>query len=425
MLVERKRLLRTSTENNPTIINLDTSISAMKENVQVSLDRVLRGLFITKADLDREASRYSRRISEAPGQEREFVSIARQQEIKAGLYLMLLQKREENAITLAATANNAKIIDEAIADDAPVAPRSKITYLIALILGVGIPVGVIYLLELTKFKIEGRADVEKLTSAPIVGDIPLTDEKQGAIAVFENQNNLMSETFRNVRTNLQFMLGNGKKVILVTSTVSGEGKSFISGNLAISLSLLGKKVVIVGLDIRKPGLNKVFNISKREQGITQYLANPEKNLMDLVQLSDVSKNLYILPGGTVPPNPTELLARDGLDKAIETLKKNFEYVILDTAPVGMVTDTLLIGRVADLSVYVCRADYTRKNEYTLINELIDGNKLPNLCTVINGLDLKKRKYGYYYGYGKYGKYYGYGKRYGYGYGYGEQSGKEE
>ena len=425
VLVERKRLLRTSTENNPTIINLDTSISAMKENVQVSLDRVLRGLFITKADLDREASRYSRRISEAPGQEREFVSIARQQEIKAGLYLMLLQKREENAITLAATANNAKIIDEAIADDAPVSPRSKITYLIALILGVGIPVGVIYLLELTKFKIEGRADVEKLTSAPIVGDIPLTDEKQGAIAVFENQNNLMSETFRNIRTNLQFMLENDKKVILVTSTVSGEGKSFISANLAISLSLLGKKVVIVGLDIRKPGLNKVFNIPRKEIGITQYLANPENNLMDLVQLSDVSKNLYILPGGTVPPNPTELLARDGLDKAIETLKKNFDYVIMDTAPVGMVTDTLLIGRVADLSVYVCRADYTHKNEYTLINELAEKDKLPSLCTVINGLDLKRRKYGYYYGYGKYGKYYGYGKRYGYGYGYGEQSHTKE
>ena len=425
VLVERKRLLRTSTENNPTIINLDTSISAMKENVQVSLDSVLRGLFITKADLDREASRYSRRISEAPGQEREFVSIARQQEIKAGLYLMLLQKREENAITLAATANNAKIIDEAIADDAPVSPRSKITYLIALILGVGIPVGVIYLLELTKFKIEGRADVEKLTSAPIVGDIPLTDEKQGAIAVFENQNNLMSETFRNIRTNLQFMLENDKKVILVTSTVSGEGKSFISANLAISLSLLGKKVVIVGLDIRKPGLNKVFNIPRKEIGITQYLANPENNLMDLVQLSDVSKNLYILPGGTVPPNPTELLARDGLDKAIETLKKNFDYVIMDTAPVGMVTDTLLIGRVADLSVYVCRADYTHKNEYTLINELAEKDKLPSLCTVINGLDLKRRKYGYYYGYGKYGKYYGYGKRYGYGYGYGEQSHTKE
>lgn len=426
MLVERKRLLRTSTENNPAIVNLDTSIRAMKSNVQATLDGTLQGMLITKADLDREANRFSRRISDAPGQERQFVSIARQQEIKAGLYLMLLQKREENAITLAATANNAKIIDEAIADDIPVSPKRKIIYLIALVLGVGIPVGIIYLIGLTKFRLEGRADVEKLTTVPIVGDIPLTDEKNekdGSIAVFENQNNLMSETFRNIRTNLQFMLQNDKKVILVTSTVSGEGKSFISANLAISLSLLGKKVVIVGLDIRKPGLNKVFRLSTKEKGITLYLANPDTDLMSLVQPSDVNKNLSILPGGTVPPNPTELLARDGLDKAIEILKKNFDYVILDTAPVGMVTDTLLIGRVADLSVYVCRADYTHKVEYTLINELAEEKKLPNICTVINGVDLKRRKYGYYYGYGKYGKYYGYGKRYGYGYGYGQENNK--
>ena len=374
MLVERKRLLRTSTENNPTIINLDTSIRAMKSNVQATLDGSLKGLLITKADLEREASRFSRRISDAPGQERQFVSIARQQEIKAGLYLMLLQKREENAIALAATANNAKIIDEAIADDIPVSPKRRMIYLIALVLGIGIPVGIIYLIGLTKFKLEGRADVEKLTTIPIVGDIPLTDEKNekdGSIAVFENQNNLMSETFRNIRTNLQFMLQNDKKVILVTSTVSGEGKSFISANLAISLSLLGKKVVIVGLDIRKPGLNKVFRLSTKEKGITLYLANPETDLMSLVQPSDINQNLYILPGGTVPPNPTELLARDGLDKAIEILKKSFDYVVLDTAPVGMVTDTLLIGRVADLSVYVCRADYTHKVEYTLINELAE------------------------------------------------------
>ena len=425
LVIERKRLLRTSTENNPMIINLDMSIRAMKANVKAAIDGTLQGLLIVKADLDREASRFSRRISDAPGQERQYVSIARQQEIKAGLYLMLLQKREENAIMLAATANNAKIIDEPVAEGGPVSPKPKMIYMIALVLGVGLPVGIIFLTSFTKFKIEGRGDVEKLTRLPIVGDVPLTGEKNGSIAVFENQNNLMSETFRNVRTNLQFMLGNGQKVILVTSTVSGEGKSFISVNLAISLSLLGKKVVIVGLDIRKPGLNKVFNISRKEQGITQYLSNPEKNLMDLVQASDVSKSLYILPGGTVPPNPTELLARDGLDKAIETLKKNFDYVILDTAPVGMVTDTLLIGRVADLSVYVCRADYTRKAEFTLINELAENNKLSNLCTVINGLDFQKKKYGYYYGYGKYGKYYGYGKRYGYGYGYGEHTVKEE
>ena len=422
MLVERKRLLRTSTENNPTIINLDTSIRAMRTNVQATLDATLKGLQITKEDLAREASRYSRRINDAPTQERQFVSIARQQEIKSGLYLMLLQKREENAITLAATANNAKIIDEALADDNPISPKKTIVYLAALVLGVGLPVGVIYLIGLTKFKIEGRADVEKLTSLPVVGDIPLADEKTGSIAVFENQNNLMSETFRNVRTNLQFMLENGKNVILVTSTISGEGKSFISANLAISLSLLGKKVVIVGLDIRKPGLNKVFNIPKKEHGITQYLTNTTANLMDFVQPSDINKNLFILPGGTVPPNPTELLARGGLEKAIETLKANFDYVILDTAPVGMVTDTLLIGRVADLSVYVCRADYTHKAEFTLINELAENNKLPNLCIAVNGLDLYSRKYGYYYGYGKYGKYYGYGKRYGYGYGYGEKHG---
>jgi len=420
MVAERNRLLRTSTESNPAIVNLNASIRAMRGNIQTTLDATLKGLEITRADLTREASRYSRRISDAPTQERQFVSIARQQEIKSGLYLMLLQKREENAIVLAAIANNAKIIDEAQADGAPISPKRMTIYLAALVFGIGIPVGAIYLIGLTKFKIEGRADVEKLTSLPVIGDIPLADEKTGAIAVFENQNNLMSETFRNVRTNLQFMLENGKNVILVTSTISGEGKSFISANLAISLSLLGKKVVIVGLDIRKPGLNKVFNIPKKEHGITQFLTNPATNLMGLVQPSDTNKNLYILPGGTVPPNPTELLARDGLEKAVETLKKNFDYVILDTAPVGMVTDTLLIGRVADLSVYVCRADYTRKAEFTLINELAENSKLPNLCIAINGLDLQKKKYGYYYGYGKYGKYYGYGKRYGYGYGYGER-----
>ena len=420
ILIERNRLLRTSTESNPAIVNLNTSIRAMRSNVQATLDATLKGLQITKADLDREASRYSRRISDAPTQERQFVSIARQQEIKAGLYLMLLQKREENAITLAATANNAQIIDAAIADDNPVSPKRMMVYLVALFFGMGIPVGIIYLIGLTKFKIEGRADIEKLTSLPVVGDIPLADEKSGSIAVFENKNNLMSETFRNVRTNLQFMRENGKNVILVTSTISGEGKSFVSSNLAISLSLLGKKVVIVGLDIRKPGLNKVFNIPQKDHGITQFLTNPSMNLMDLVQPSDINRNLFILPGGAVPPNPTELLARDGLEKAIETLKTNFDYVILDTAPVGMVTDTLLIGRTADLSVYVCRADYTRKAEFTLVNELSENKKLPNLCVAINGLDLQKKKYGYYYGYGKYGKYYGYGKRYGYGYGYGEK-----
>lgn len=420
MLMERNRLLRTSTENNPTIINLTSSIQAMRANVVASMDATLKGLQITKADLQREAKRFSQRISDAPTQERQFVSIARQQEIKAGLYLMLLQKREENAITLAATANNAKIIDAAIPDEAPVAPKKMMILMLALVMGAGIPVGIIYLISLTQVTIEGRADVEKLTTLPVIGDIPVADGLKGSsIAVFENQNNLMSETFRGIRTNLQFLLEEGQKVIMVTSTVSGEGKSFVSANTAISLSLLGKKVVIVGLDIRKPGLNKVFNLSTKEQGITQFLIDPKRNIMDLVQQSDINPNLFILPGGAVPPNPTELLARNGLESAIEQLKQHFDYIVLDTAPVGMVTDTQLISRVADLTVYVCRADYTRKSEFALVNELATTNKLPRISIAINGLDLKKKKYGYYYGYGKYGKYYGYGKRYGYGYGYGE------
>ena len=424
MLLERKRLLRSSQENNPVVVNLDASIRAMRSNVLTTINSVQRGLAITQADLERQAGKYAGRITNAPGQERQLVSISRQQEIKAGLYLMLLQKREENAITLASTANNARIVDEALADAIPVSPKGKMIYLVALILGVALPVAVIYIIELFKYKIEGRADVEKITSLPIVGDVPFSENKssEGAIVVHENQNDLMAETFRNVRTNVLYMMKSNEKVILVTSTTTGEGKTFIASNLAVSLALLGKKIVIVGLDIRKPGLNKAFQLSRKEQGISQFLANPEHtDLMSLVQVSNINPNLSILPGGPIPPNPTELVARESLPQAIDILKKHFDYIILDTAPIGMVTDTLLISRVANASIYVCRADYTHKADYTLINELGEQKKLPNLCTIINGLDMKKKKYGYYYGYGKYGKYYGYGKKYGYGYGYGAEN----
>ena len=424
MLLERKRLLRSSQENNPVVVNLDASIRAMRSNVLTTINSVQRGLAITQADLERQAGKYAGRITNAPGQERQLVNISRQQEIKAGLYLMLLQKREENAITLASTANNARIVDEALADAIPVSPKGKMIYLVALILGVALPVAVIYIIELFKYKIEGRADVEKITSLPIVGDVPFSENKssEGAIVVHENQNDLMAETFRNVRTNVLYMMKSNEKVILVTSTTTGEGKTFIASNLAVSLALLGKKIVIVGLDIRKPGLNKAFQLSHKEQGISQFLANPEHtDLMSLVQVSNINSNLSILPGGPIPPNPTELVARESLSQAIDILKKHFDYIILDTAPIGMVTDTQLISRVANASIYVCRADYTHKADYTLINELGEQKKLPNLCTIINGLDMKKKKYGYYYGYGKYGKYYGYGKKYGYGYGYGAEN----
>lgn len=421
LLIERKRLLRTSSESNPAVVQLDAGIRATRINVQTTVENVEKALLITQSDLDREGKKYATRISNAPTQEKELMSITRQQEIKASLYLLLLQKREENAITLASTATNGRIIEEAMAGNYPIAPNKKMYYLIALILGLGIPVGIIYLRDLLRFKIESRADVEKITDVPVVGDIPLTNTEGHPIVVQENRNGLMEEVFRSVRTNVQYMLGEGQKVILFTSTTSGEGKSFNAGNLACSFAFMGKKVVIVGLDIRKPGLNKVFEISHKERGITQYLADPKHtDLLSLCQPSAISPNLFILPGGTVPPNPTELVARKTLDEAIEQLKQTFDYILLDTAPIGMVTDTQLIARVADLSVYVCRADYTHKSDYELINDLKRENKLPNLCTLINGIDMDQRKNGYYYGYGKYGKYgkYGYGKKYGYGYGYG-------
>ena len=421
LILERNRLRRASSDSNPVVRRLDSNIDDMHASLLTTINSVYKGLLITKADLDRQAGKYAGQISNAPAQERRFVSIQRQQEIKAGLYLMLLQKREENNIALAATANNAKIIDDALADDVPISPNKKIIYLAALVLGFGIPVAIIYILSLLSYRIEGHSDVERLTRVPVIGDVPLNDsDEKYAIAVRENDNDIMAETFRSLRTNLLFMLGDpDKKVILVTSTTSGEGKTFIASNLAVSLALLGKKVVIVGLDIRKPGLNKVFHISHKERGITQYLVAPQStDLRSMIQSSDLSANLNILPGGTIPPNPTELLARKSLDDAIELLKKDYDYVVLDTAPIGMVTDTQLIARVADISVYVCRADYTHKNDYQLINELYANKRLPGLCTVINGLDMKKKKYGYYYGYGKYGRYYGYGKKYGYGYGYG-------
>lgn len=422
-LIERQRLLRTSSESNPVIRRLDTELAGLRQSLTTSLQSARKELLITQADLDRQSELYAGRISDAPTQERQYMSIQRQQTIKAELYLMLLQKREENNITLAATANKAKIIDDAMAGNAPVSPKGKMIYLLALVAGIGLPVAVIYILQLLSFRIEGRADVERLTTVPILGDVPLSDEGQGPIAVRENENNLMTETFRNLRTNLLFLLdGPQKNVILVTSTMSGEGKTFIASNLAVSLALLGKKVIIVGLDIRKPGLNKVFHISHRQRGITQYLSAPQDTTLDeLIQPSGIHPNLDLLPGGVVPPNPTELVARPALDDVIRQLRGRYDYVVLDTAPIGMVTDTQLIARTADISLYVCRADYTHKNDYRLINELQQQKRLPGLCTVINGLDMTQKKYGYYYGYGKYGRYYGYGKKYGYGYGYGVET----
>ena len=329
-----------------------------------------------------------------------------------------MQKREENAIKLAATANNGRIIEEPEAVGV-VAPRRAVLMLVALIIGLAVPIGLFYILLLLAVKVSGRADIKRITDLPVIGDIPYNKQskKKRAIVVQENKNNVMDEAFRSLRTNIQFMLRGGKdKVIMFTSAISGEGKSTIAGNLAASYAFLGKKVVIVGLDIRKPGLNKVFHISTHLGGISQFLADPDgQNLMELVQQSDVSPNLYILPGGVVPPNPTELLSQQALDTAIERLRAEFDVVILDTAPIGMVSDSQVISRVADMTIIVVRQNYSYKNSLYMIDDMARDKVLPSVGIVLNAVNIEKRR-GYGYGYGhNYGYGYGYGHSYGYGY----------
>ncbi len=433
LILERNRLLRTSQETNPVIQRKNSDIAAMQTNIKSTINSVYNGLQISKQDIDRQAGRNAGRISNAPTQERVFTSISRQQEIKEGLYLMLLQKREENSIALAATADNAKIIDEALASGGPISPNYSLIRMISFVIGLLLPIGVITLLNFFRMRIEGHSDVERLTKLPILGDIPLdiNSQKEGiSLVVKENDNNLMSEVFRSLRTNLQFMLKRtDRRVILVTSTVPSEGKSFVSCNLAVSLALLGKKVVIVGLDIRKPRLAQYFEIENApKEGITSFLVDDTISLMELLVPTSASEKLWILPTGTIPPNPAELLARPSLEKAIDLLAAEFDYVILDSAPIGMVSDTLVAARVASTTLYICRADYTYKNDFEQVNEMSRDEKLPSIAVVINAVDMRKKKYRYGYGYGKkygygnrYGYGYGYGKRYGYGYGYGETS----
>jgi len=419
-VLQRNRLLKSSSEDNPFVKNLTAQIDEMWPSIRMSLDAIRNDVLMQKSSADRQYSMYSSRISSTPTQERALTNMNRQQEIKASLYLMLLQKREENYISLASTAAKARVIDSPQLVG-KVSPKSSMIWLVALALGVGLPIGVFFLMSLLRYRIGGREDIEKLTKISILADIPLAGkgiDGEKALVVRENTNNSMEEAFRGLRTNLRFILEEGEKVILCTSCIPGEGKTFVSTNLAMSLALMDKKVVVVGLDIRKPRLVKLFNIPANKKGITTFLSGNDRTFAALDEQiihGVVNKNLDVLPAGIIPPNPGELISREQLDLAVELLKEHYDYVLLDTPPVGLVSDTLSIGRVADMCLFVCRADYTPRANFDLINSLRADNKLPKINIVLNALDMRKKKYGYYYGYGKYGKYGKYAK-YGYGYG---------
>ena len=416
----RNRLLQAASEMAPQVQTLNATISDLQASIRTALLQARRSADIARQGIQSEYSKYQGRISSAPVQERVLTQIGRQQDVKSGLYLMLLQKREENSISLAATADKGRLLDEPLING-KVSPKNAIILLAALVIGFLLPMLVLYLLAFFRYKIEGHDDVARLTSMPIVADVAVASDSvksAAGIVVQANKNNQIDEIFRSMRTNIQFMLKENQKVILFTSSTAGEGKTFNAANLAVSFALLGKKVVLCGLDIRKPALGRLFGISDRKEGITHLLKMDkvtEDALNKQICPSLVNENLDLLLAGAVPPNPAELLARDCFEQTINLLRERYDYVILDTAPVGLVTDTLQIGRVADVTVFVCRADYTPKSSFGLLNTLAKEQKLPNPCVVLNGVDMSKRKYGYYYGYGKYGKYgrYGYG-RYGYG-----------
>lgn len=431
-VLQRNRLLKSSSADNPYVKRITSQLEEMWPSIRLSLKNVRENILTQKRSADSQYRLFSQRVSEVPTQEHNLNTITRQQEIKAELYLMLLQKREENYISLASTATKARVID-APRSAGKVSPKGKIILMGALVAGLAFPVGLIYLLGMLRYRIEGREDVEKLTKIPVMADIPLAPKSldgEHKLAVRENSNDMMEEAFRGLRTNLRFVLGGDERVIACTSCVPGEGKTFVSTNLAMSIALLGKRVIIVGLDIRKPRLVKLFGLPSDKRGITTFLSSNEESydLLDSQILHGVDNpNLDVLPAGIIPPNPGELISRAQLDHAIEMLRKHYDYIILDTPPVALVSDTLAIARVADMTLMVCRADFSPKSNFKLINELKQEDKMPKVSIVLNGVDLRKRKYGYYYGYGKYGKYgkYGHYGHYGvYGH-YGQRPGASE
>ena len=412
-VLQRNRLLKSSSPENPYVKRLTAQLEEMWPTIRLSLKSVRENILTQKRSAEDQYNLFSRRVGEMPTQERSLNNIIRQQEIKVELYLMLLQKREENYISLNSTAAKARVIDDP-RSTGQVSPKTKVILLGALVLGLCFPVGLIYLLGLLRYRIEGREDVEMLTKIPVLADIPLAPKSldgELSLAVRENSNDMMEEAFRGLRTNLRFVLSEKENVIACTSCIPGEGKTFISTNLAMSLALLGKRVIIVGLDIRKPRLVKLFGLSSDHRGITTFLSSDSGDFQDLdkqIHHAVLNPNLDVLPAGVIPPNPGELISREQLDHAIALLREHYDYVIVDTPPVGLVSDTLSAARVADMTIMVCRADYSPRNNFQLINALHHDNKMPKITLVLNGIDLKKRKYGYYYGYGKYSKYGKYG-----------------
>ena len=399
LMLDRMRVRRTASDSNPVLNQMESQLTAMRENIITTISSLTSTLTIAKQDIERRQGTINTQRNNLPNQEQEFIEVMRNKVLKEELYLFLYKQREENALTLASTVTPAKVVNTPQMNPTPVAPRLSIIGLFCLILGVMLPLAVMIMYDIMNNRISDEArELERRLKIPLGGSL-VKNHHGGHIAVREGENSVSAELFRTLRTNLRFMQPKDVKcpVLLVTSSVNGEGKSYVATNLAISLTLLGKRVALVGLDIRKPMLSTYMNLPS--QGcLTSYVAEDAYTMEDLIVPSGIT-NLDVLPSGVVPPNPSELLQSEKLDQLFVELRQNYDYVIVDSAPVALVGDSYLLHRLVDMTIFVTRANYTAYDLIDFINQTHMQQRLPKMVAVLNGVDAKKIGYGYGYGYG--------------------------
>ena len=397
-LLDRIKLMRTANQSNPVLMQMEQQLKELRTSIVVSIASIKDGLKISKRDVLGKTNQFTSRINGVPTQERQLTDILRQKDIKSKLYLFLLQKREENALSLASTIPSAKTLDAAFTSLSPVSPKRMMVYLLFLIIGILIPLVTIYVSDMLNNKILNIKELKRLVKVPYLGSIGLKKEAD-VVVVREGRTTPIVEMFRIIRTNLQFMLsGKEGHPILITSSISGEGKSFTSINIAMSFALMKKKVLLVGLDIRSPMLGSYLHLSK-EKGITLYIADESYTAEDIIIPSNLHPFLDVIPAGPVPPNPAELIMNQRLDDLFMQLRGMYDYIIVDSAPIGLVSDTYLLNRLVDNCIYVARQNYTPREACSLINEIYDHNRLTGMSVILNGTN-ESSGYGYGYGYGK-------------------------